>query len=219
MNKFFKVIRDGDYNTAEEMIKKNPNIVNEIYTASKPKKDIGQSPLQVAIKCGEFKIIDLLIENGADINFFDETNGVNGRNPLNDSIIFTFSALAYGDYESSANFIKLIKKLLDMGVDPNKQMASKLYPIGIAINDAENLLYASSSDKKEIIKKSLFNILDLLIENGADVDIWLDQRFFGDTNRNYYFNSEYEFNVSSKIEIRKYLKEYFDMKKINYSTK
>lgn len=35
---------------------------------NKTKKDIGQSSLQVAIKCGEFEIIDLLLDNGADPN-------------------------------------------------------------------------------------------------------------------------------------------------------
>lgn len=66
MNAMFKEIRHGDIEKIRIRIARNPAIVNEIYTGAKPKKDIGQSPLQVAIKCGQFEIIDLLIENGAD---------------------------------------------------------------------------------------------------------------------------------------------------------
>jgi len=54
MNTMFKEIRHGDIEKIRTRIAKNPAVVNEIYTGSKPKKDIGQSPLQVAVKCGQF---------------------------------------------------------------------------------------------------------------------------------------------------------------------
>ena len=53
-----------------------PTIVNEYFDGKTPKKDIGQSPLQVAIKCRHFEIIDLLIAHGADINFMEDPTTV-----------------------------------------------------------------------------------------------------------------------------------------------
>ena len=61
MNKLFKDIRHSDVDAVRVAISKNITVVNEVYTAKAPKKDIGQSPLQVAIKCGEFEIIELLV--------------------------------------------------------------------------------------------------------------------------------------------------------------
>ncbi len=61
MNKLFKDIRHGDIEVVRVAIAKSVTVVNEVYNAKTPKKDIGQSPLQVAIKCGEFEIIDFLL--------------------------------------------------------------------------------------------------------------------------------------------------------------
>ena len=71
MNAMFKEIRHGDIEKIRMRIAKNLAVVNEVYTGTKPKKDIGQSPLQVAIKCGQFEIIDLLIDSGADVVFLE----------------------------------------------------------------------------------------------------------------------------------------------------
>ena len=71
MNKLFKDIRHSDFNAVRATISKNIKAVNEVYTGKAPKKDIGQSPLQVAIKCGEFEIIEFLLENGADPDFME----------------------------------------------------------------------------------------------------------------------------------------------------
>ena len=71
MNKLFKDIRHSDFNAVRATISKNIKAVNEVYTGKAPKKDIGQSPLQVAIKCGEFEIIEFLLKNGADPDFME----------------------------------------------------------------------------------------------------------------------------------------------------
>ena len=72
MNKLFKDIRHSDIEAVRASISKKADVVNEVYNAKAPKKDIGQSPLQVAIKCGEFEIIELLLENGADADFMED---------------------------------------------------------------------------------------------------------------------------------------------------
>lgn len=48
--------------------------MNEIFKVKKPLKDVGQSPLQVALKLANFDIINLLIDKGADIDFIEDAN-------------------------------------------------------------------------------------------------------------------------------------------------
>lgn len=78
-------------------ISKNTAVVNEVYNAKTPKKDIGQSPLQVAIKCGEFEITDLLLEKGAAPDFMEAPALVPPHSVcmsvLHDAVIGVFSTL------------------------------------------------------------------------------------------------------------------------------
>ena len=48
MKKLFKAIRNGDFNEVKEIITKKPELVNCV-AKQPPKKDDGQSPLQVAL--------------------------------------------------------------------------------------------------------------------------------------------------------------------------
>ena len=114
MNKLFKDIRHSDVDAVRVAISKNITVVNEVYTAKAPKKDIGQSPLQVAIKCGEFEIIELLLENGADPDFMENPELVPPHSVcmsvLHDAIIGVFSSLCYEQYISSEKYVNLIMK-------------------------------------------------------------------------------------------------------------
>lgn len=65
MKKLFKAIRQGDSNEVVAILAKNPEAISSI-SSPPPKKDIGQSPLQVAVKIGEFDIAYYLMEQGAD---------------------------------------------------------------------------------------------------------------------------------------------------------
>ena len=76
MKKLFKAIRDGNIELVKQLIDSKPELVN--CTAKQPpKKDDGQSPLQVALKTGAFDIADLLIDNGADLNFMEDESCCN----------------------------------------------------------------------------------------------------------------------------------------------
>lgn len=130
MNAMFKEIRHGDIEKIRARIERDPAVVNEIYTGAKPKKDIGQSPLQVAIKCGQFEIIDLLIEHGADVDFIEDPADKPKDTSasyfmcmpvLHDAIIGTFGALPYSQFEHAENYVRVIKTLLERGADPNKE--------------------------------------------------------------------------------------------------
>ena len=76
MKKLFKAIRDKDFELVIQLISSNPELAN--CTAKQPpKKDDGQSPLQVALKTGAFEIANYLIDNGADLNFMEDESCCN----------------------------------------------------------------------------------------------------------------------------------------------
>ena len=217
MNKLFKDIRHGDIEAVRAAISKNAAVVNEVYNAKAPKKDIGQSPLQVAIKCGEFEIIDLLLEKGADSDFMEDPAIVPPHSVcmsvLHDAIIGVFASLCYKQYSHSEKYIDLIKILLENGADPNRKTSSEVFPIGTAVNYAEIILERGGAypDIQEITKKRLFESLDLLIKYGADKEEWLDQNFWGVSNKVHYFEEKMygTDNIDIREPIRIVLKEYF----------
>ena len=87
MKKLFNAIRNGDLDTVKKLIEKKPELVS--CTAKQPpKKDDGQSPLQVALKTGNTAIADYLIDMGADVKFIEDESCCNAwRTPvLHDAI-------------------------------------------------------------------------------------------------------------------------------------
>lgn len=218
MNKLFKDIRHSDIEAVQAAILKNISVVNEVYNAKAPKKDIGQSPLQVAIKCGEFEIIELLLENGADSDFMEDPALVPPHSVcmsvLHDAIIGVFSSLCYKQYGHSEKYIYLIEKLLKNGANPNRKTSSDTLPIGTAVNRAEMILERKKAypDIQEITKKRLFEVLDLLIRYGADQEEWLNQNFWGVSNKVHFFEEKmYDINnIDIREPIRIALEEYFD---------
>ena len=217
MNKLFKDIRHSDVDAVQAAISKNIAVVNEVYTAKAPKKDIGQSPLQVAIKCGEFEIIELLLENGADPDFMENPELVPPHSVcmsvLHDAIIGVFSSLCYEQYISSEKYVNLIEVLLKKGANPNRKTSSKVLPIGTTVHQAEGILCHESAypDIQEIARNRLFEVLDLLIKYGANKEEWLNQDFWGVSNKVHYFEEKHYGmnNVDIREPIRIALKEYF----------
>ena len=70
MKKLFNAIRKGDLGTVRTLLQKDPALI--ACTAQKPPaKDDGQSPLQVALKCGQFAIARKLLDCGADVHFME----------------------------------------------------------------------------------------------------------------------------------------------------
>ena len=210
MNAMFKEIRHGDIEKIRERIAKNPAVVNEVFTGTKPKKDIEQSPLQVAVKCGEFAIIDLLLENGADADFMEDQSKKPADTSasyfmsmpvIQDAIIQCFGCIPYGELDRSEQYITVIEKLLERGADTNKETSPSHHlnkecipPVGTLISEADEILrrYSDSreirgGEKFEAGKKHLFEILDLLKKYGADFDKWFDRKMWdGQTHRAFY---------------------------------
>ncbi|WP_147916303.1 ankyrin repeat domain-containing protein [Ruania zhangjianzhongii] len=72
MQAIFTDIVDGDEEKVLERIEKDPSVLSVVATG-RPKKYAGQSPLQVAVRSGAFRIAELLLSHGADPNFVDRS--------------------------------------------------------------------------------------------------------------------------------------------------
>lgn len=218
MNKLFKYIRHSDIDAVQAALSKNIAVVNEVYTAKAPKKDIGQSPLQVAIKCGEFEIVELLLENGADPNFMENPElvppGSSCMPVLHDAIRYAFDTLCYEQYIYSRKYVNLVETLLKKGANPNRKTSSKLRPIDAAVHSAEFILDSKSAypSIQELTRNTLFEILDLLIKYGASMEEWLNQNFWGVSNKAHYFEEKLlgANDVDIREPIRLALQEYLD---------
>ncbi len=216
MNKLFKDIRHNDIEAVRKAISKNPAVVNEIYDAKEPKRDIGASPLQVAVECGRFEIIDILLKNGADVNFMENIALVPPdtlcASALYIAIIGVFDSLCFKNYERSEKTVQLIETLLKKGSDPNQKSTAGYLPIGLAMHKASMILERESvyPEIQKITKKRLFEVLDLLIKYGANVEKWLVQTLHGSTNREYYLDKNFTFEYIDRIKpIRKVVQQYF----------
>lgn len=120
MKKLFTMIRRGN-------LDKKPDLISCLAKAP-PKKDDGQSPLMVAIKSDNLEVAHLLLDRGADVNFADAVNpyGINFSAPIwYDAIGQCF--MRAGDHVSQAHkertrgYFLLLRRLLDMGMDPNQK--------------------------------------------------------------------------------------------------
>lgn len=133
MKKLFKAIRDKNIELVKQLIDTNPELVN--CTAKQPpKKDDGQSPLQVALKTGAFDIAEFLIDNGADLNFMeDETCCNTWRTPvIHDAINAAVMSSRWNTnhqytgfevFSTEENAViarKVLEKMLQLGSDINK---------------------------------------------------------------------------------------------------
>lgn len=132
MKKLFNAIRSENLDEVKAIIDKKPELVN--CTAKQPpKKDDGQSPLQVALKSGVFDICDFLIDNGTDLNFMEDESSCNDwRTPVvHDAINAAVMCCRRNSYdnnkltllsteEKADRAFSVLKRMLDLGADVNK---------------------------------------------------------------------------------------------------
>lgn len=175
MKKLFKAIRQENLEEVKKIIEKNPDLVNCVATPP-PKKDNGQSPLQVAIKISAFEIIDYLIENNADVNFMEAEDG---WPVLHFAIRMVLMSLCYRKFDESDRGVRVVEELLKRGANPNKRASNGFDALNMAISDAEYVLdkdiYSAAWEKAE---QQIVKLFDLLIEYGADFEGWANRGHF-----------------------------------------
>ena len=130
MKKLFTAIRASDFEMVRQIIEKKPELVNCV-AKKPPKKDDGQSPLQVALKTGNTAIANYLLDMGADVNFIEDETCCNvWRTPvLHDAINCAVMSCRWNNddkymgfrefstKERSVEALGVLKKMLDMGAD------------------------------------------------------------------------------------------------------
>ena len=180
MKKLFKAIRKRNLEEVKAIIEKKPALVNCVATPP-PKKDNGQSPLQVAIKIGAVEVVYYLIESGADVNFMEAEDDDPGlRCPvLHDAIRMVMMSLCYKKFDESDQGLKIVEELLKRGADPNKKASNGFDALNMTISDAEyvldNDIYSAAWEKAE---QQLVKLFDLLIQYGADFNGWAERGHF-----------------------------------------
>ncbi len=132
MRKLFTAIRASDIETVRQIIEKKPELVNCV-AKQPPKKDDGQSPLQVALKTGNTSIAGYLLDMGADVNFMEnESCGNAWRTPvlhdaINCSVMLSrwntndkyMGFRVFSTKEKAEEGLDVLKRMLDMGADVN----------------------------------------------------------------------------------------------------
>ena len=191
MKKLFKAIRNKNIEMVRELITTSSELVNCI-AKQPPKKDDGQSPLQVALKTGAFDIAEFLIDNGADLNFIEDESCCNTwRTPvIHDAINAAVMSSRWNTNNPYTGFEvfsieenaiaarKILEKMLQLGADVNKVDSSGNSGIWRFCLQANQILprynYATNSECDDRIFTSeletdLLSILKLLCQYGADL--------------------------------------------------
>lgn len=190
MKKLFVAIRQGNMDTVKTLLQKKPELIS--CTAKQPpKKDHGQSPLQVAIKSGNFEIAEYLLDCNADVNFMEKESFYEWRMPvLQDAIIAAVissrwnindamvGVQEFNSKEKANASFRVLKRMIDMGADISCLDSYGNSCLVRAILDARQILpsYYYNDDRvgndriiTDNLKKDLMRIFDLLIQKGADI--------------------------------------------------
>ena len=195
MKKLFNAIRSESFDEVKKIIDSKPDLVNCI-AKQPPKKDDGQSPLQVALKVGAFDICDYLIDNGADLNFMEDESSCNEwRTPvIHDAINAAVMCSRRNAYESDNGVRKLklfsteekadrafsiLKRMLELGADVNKVDSYGNSAIWRFCLQANQILPTYNynthvEDNNRLftpeLQSDLFRILNALCDHGADLN-------------------------------------------------
>ena len=176
---FFKAVSDGDINKVSELLDKNSEYLS-ICNVSPPKKDDGQSGLQVAFKTGSFEVAKLLIDKGANVNFM-ETSEINEWTApvLHDCIRATIfnSYTLQRDTKQFDKAFSLLELMLSKKADPKSTDSYGNNCLHRALLDARQMLDNPSTNfTNDILIKQLQSVFTQLIKAGADIKQSRDNR-------------------------------------------
>jgi len=169
---FFKAVADGDIKNVTELLNSKSEYLS-ICNVAPPKKDDGQSGLQIAFKTGNFEIARLLIDRGANTNFM-ETSDINEWTApvLHDCIratIFNSYTLQRNTKQFDKAF-SLLELMLSKKADPKSTDSYGNNCLHRALLDARQMLDNPCTDFTDgILIKQLQSIFRELIKAGADI--------------------------------------------------
>lgn len=196
MQKTFKLVRENKLTEVKNILDNNPNEINAV-AKQPPKKDDGQSLLQVAIKSGNIEMANLLLDYHADVNFMESSSCCNEwripvihdaiRRAIMDSrwniIDYDGKIEVHSSKERAAQSYQLLKRMLELGADVKAKDSYGNCCLTRAVLDARQILpsynYTTNTlgdDRKltRVLRKDLHRIFDLLFEYGVE-STWLDR--------------------------------------------
>lgn len=170
MKKLFKAIRQNDLESVIKILDKNPETANCMATAP-PKKDEGQSPLQVAIKVGNLDIAQYLIEKGANVNYMEPDNGLPPTRTYRCPVLFDAIMGLFSRWKNRREeHMQLILRLLELGANPNKQDNRNSDSWDLAINTyCEKIVQTRDIAEKDLCTDMAKELFDLLIKYNVDI--------------------------------------------------
>lgn len=176
---FFKAIRDSDMRKISLLVDTDKAYI-DVCNFTPPKKDDGQSGLQVAFKTGNFDIALFLINNGADVNFIETSEVNEWRAPvLHDCIRATVfnSYTLQKDTHIFDKALSLLKLMLTEKANPNAIDSYGNNCLHRALLDSRQMLDNPSADfSNGILLNQLRSIFKELIQAGADINQASDKR-------------------------------------------
>ncbi|SFQ73255.1 ankyrin repeat domain-containing protein [Flavobacterium akiainvivens] len=186
----FLAIRHNDSKAVTNLLAAQPALVNATAKAP-PKKDDGQSPLQVAFKIGDFSIAEILIHHGADVNFMD-VSAVNAWNTpvLHDcikAVLFQVQTMRKDTAAFERGFATL-QLMLNKGADPNGVDSYGNNCLLRAFLDARQMIDHPNFDTGSQTLHQARRVFKALLDAGADVN-----KPEGDENKLLYFIDNYDF--------------------------
>ena len=186
MKKLFTAIRQGKLEEVAAILDKKPALISCLAKAP-PKKDDGQSPLMVAIKSDNLEVAHLLLNRGADVNFADGINpyGINFSAPIwYDAVVQCFMRARHtvgSDPERSKGYFLLLRRMLGMGMDPNRKTSYGLTAWQHALEQYDQFAHDSypsycvetAKEENRRLREMLKAVLDELLKHGADIHTFI----------------------------------------------
>jgi len=191
MKKLFTAIRKSDLESVREILKKDPSLI-ACTAKAPPKKDDGQSPLQIALKTDNADIANYLLDMGADVNFIESDDCINNwRAPvLHDAINAAVMTSRWNDYtdgkltvfstaKRADESFAILVRMIEMGADVNAVDSVGNSCLWRAAIQAGQILPSYDRNTKEVFQDRLLTyelaadlsrIFLLLIQHGADVE-------------------------------------------------
>ena len=208
MKKLFNAIRKSDLDTVKSLLERDPTLI-ACTASAPPKKNAGQSLLQVALKTDNAPIANLLLDMGADVNFIESPDsGNNLRAPvLHDAIIAavmnsrwnTFNdgeLTVFSTAEKADESYAVLTRMIETGADVNAVDSVGNSCLWRAVIQAEQILPGYNRSTKEVFKDRLLTpelaadlsrIFHLLTSHGADTGCM--HPYLGISFRDYFVSS------------------------------
>ena len=156
IRKFMNTVQEDNLDGVREQLQAHPALLHAT-AKSPPKKNDGQSALQLSIKAGAFEVAKFLIESGIDVDFIEQESVNEWKVPvLHDAIM----GCMYSKHPEDARSVLL--QMLDAGADPNARDSYGNDALGRAMLDSNRVL-----ESRENARRSVQVFADLL-HYGAD---------------------------------------------------